>query len=99
MPPDRKLEDHEIGFPEPGDFPAYVVGKRAARAGIGAAVLPCYLADGDPELERGGDRIDALATDLWLLTHPDLPDTTRIRAFSSFVATSVDALHARLAGA
>ncbi|WP_105133038.1 LysR family transcriptional regulator [Burkholderia sp. BE12] len=71
----------------------------AARAGIGAAVLPCYLADGDPDLVRIGGRIDALATDLWLLTHTDLRDTARIRAFSSFVATSIDALHTRLAGA
>ncbi|KWF16661.1 LysR family transcriptional regulator [Burkholderia pseudomultivorans] len=70
----------------------------AARAGIGAAVLPCYLADGDRDLVRIGERIDELATDLWLLTHPDLRDTARIRAFLSFVATAVDALQARLAG-
>ncbi|WP_323120482.1 LysR family transcriptional regulator [Burkholderia alba] len=71
----------------------------AARAGIGAAVLPCYLADGDRDLVRIGDRIDVLATDLWLLTHPDLRDTARVRALSSFVATSIDTLQARLAGA
>ncbi|ALV61001.1 LysR family transcriptional regulator [Burkholderia cenocepacia] len=70
----------------------------AARAGIGAAVLPCYLADDERDLVRLGGRIDELATDLWLLTHPDLRDTARIRAFSSFVATSIEALHARLAG-
>ncbi|MEC4771409.1 LysR family transcriptional regulator [Burkholderia cenocepacia] len=70
----------------------------AARAGIGAAVLPCYLADGERDLVRLGGRIDELATDLWLLTHPDLRATARIRAFSSFVATSVNALSARLAG-
>lgn len=71
----------------------------AAREGLGAAVLPCYLVDGDRDLVRIGGRIDALATDLWMLTHPDLRKTARIRAFSSFVAASIDTLQARLAGA
>jgi len=77
-----------------------VLGMRAAvRAGTGLAVLPCYLADGDPELVRHGEPIAALATDLWLLTHPDLRKTARIRAFSEFVADAVKTRHGRLAGA
>ncbi|MGQ3486920.1 LysR family transcriptional regulator [Roseovarius pacificus] len=50
------------------------------RSGIGVAVLPCYLADADTDLVRLGDPIEDVAVDLWLLTHPDLRDTARIRA-------------------
>jgi molybdate transport repressor ModE-like protein len=52
----------------------------AARAGLGLAVLPCFLADGDPRLQRISGPLPELATELWLLTHPDLQRTARIRA-------------------
>jgi DNA-binding transcriptional LysR family regulator len=52
----------------------------AARAGLGLAVLPCFLADGDPRLQRVGEPLSELETELWLLTHPDLQRTARIRA-------------------
>ena len=52
----------------------------AARAGLGLAVLPCFLGDGDPRLQRVGEPLPELATELWLLTHPDLQRTARIRA-------------------
>ncbi|MCE8016562.1 LysR family transcriptional regulator [Halomonas sp. MCCC 1A17488] len=58
----------------------------AARDGLGRAVLPCYLADAEPTLTRLGEPIPELATDLWLLTHPDLRRVVRIRAFMAFVA-------------
>lgn len=51
----------------------------AARNGIGAAVLPCYLAAGCVDLARFGDGLPELDTDLWLVTHPDLRQTERIR--------------------
>lgn len=52
----------------------------AARAGLGLAVLPCFLADGDPRLQRVGEPLGELETELWLLTHPELQRTARIRA-------------------
>lgn len=70
----------------------------AVRAGIGIAVLPCYLCDGDPALARVAPPIPALATDLWLLTHPDLRRVARIRAFLEGVAAAVRARRGRLAG-
>ncbi|MGR2738064.1 LysR family transcriptional regulator [Billgrantia sp. Q4P2] len=70
----------------------------AARDGLGRAVLPCYLADAEPALTRIGEPIPALATELWLLTHPDLRRVTRIRAFMAYVAEAVKASEYRLAG-
>lgn len=52
----------------------------AVRSGIGVAVLPCYLADRHINLARIGNPIDDVAVDLWLLTHPDLRRTARVRA-------------------
>ncbi|GHB06561.1 LysR family transcriptional regulator [Modicisalibacter luteus] len=71
-----------------------VLGMRAAvRSGAGKAILPCYLADDEPGMARLSDPIEAMATDLWLLTHPDLRGTLRIRLFFDHIAHAVaDAL-------
>ncbi|MDI5986546.1 LysR family transcriptional regulator [Halomonas sp. M4R5S39] len=61
----------------------------ATRDGLGRAVLPCYLADAEPALTRLGEPIPELATELWLLTHPDLRRVARIRAFMAFVAEAL----------
>jgi DNA-binding transcriptional LysR family regulator len=52
----------------------------AARAGLGLALLPCYVGDPEPGLARVGAPIAALESALWLLTHPDLRRVARIRA-------------------
>lgn len=70
----------------------------AAAEGAGLAVLPCYLGDGDTRLARIGERIDALAIDLWLLTHADLRRTARVRALLDFVAEALKRQRHRLAG-
>lgn len=53
----------------------------AARAGLGVAPLPCYLGDSDPGLVRLEGPVAAMAATLWVLVHPDLRRTARIRAF------------------
>ena len=58
----------------------------AAKAGLGLSVLPCYLAENDEQLVRVGKQIPSMATDLWMLTHPDLRKTERIRIFLDHVA-------------
>ncbi|MEC9481824.1 MAG: LysR family transcriptional regulator [Halomonas sp.] len=70
----------------------------AIKSGLGRGVLPCYLADHEPELRRLDKPIPELATDLWLLTHPDLRRTARILAFFDFVALSLAAQQACLLG-
>jgi DNA-binding transcriptional LysR family regulator len=58
----------------------------AAKAGIGLALLPCYLGDGDPELVRARpDPLPELAGELWIVTHADLKRTARVRAFFDVV--------------
>ncbi|MCW2239712.1 LysR family transcriptional regulator [Azospirillum canadense] len=58
----------------------------AVRAGLGLAMLPCFLADLDPALRRVGPLMPEMETGLWLLTHPDLRKVARVRTFLDFMA-------------
>ena len=61
-----------------------------ARAGLGLVVLPCYMGDTDPGLRRVvPDPADEHLMDLWVLTHPDLRRTARVRAVTEFIADAV----------
>jgi len=58
----------------------------AVKAGMGIAMLPCFLADTVPTLER----LELMTSesscgDLWILTHEDLRATARVRAFIDFM--------------
>lgn len=53
----------------------------AAAAGIGLAVLPCFIGSITPGLVRLAGPLGDLDSSLWLLTHPDLRTTARVRAF------------------
>jgi len=64
---------------------------RAAAAGLGVALLPCYLGDSSPDLQRIREPIAEATTDLWLLTHEDLRKTARVRALLDFLADQLGA--------
>ena len=68
----------------------------AVRDGAGLAALPCYLADDDEQLVRLGEPLPDLSTDIWVLTHPDLRGTVRIREFMNFVGEAVGQRSVRL---
>lgn len=65
----------------------------AVASGMGLGILPCYFADNDARLQRIGNPIDALASDLWFLTHAELRHTARMRALSDHLASRFKALH------
>jgi DNA-binding transcriptional LysR family regulator len=75
----------------------------AARAGIGLAVLPCYLGDPEPDLARVlPNPVAKLGTELWIVTHKDLRRTARVRAFFELVGEGLacerDLFAGKLAG-
>ncbi len=87
----------------PGIQPRYRVNSmlvimEAVRAGAGLAVLPCLLGDSSPDLVRVGGILPELATGLWLLTHPDLRRSARIRTFLGFLAERIGQERAHLEG-
>jgi len=53
----------------------------AAENGMGLALLPHYLGDSSPLLQRLEVDTEELTTGLWLLTHPDLARSARVNAF------------------
>jgi DNA-binding transcriptional LysR family regulator len=61
----------------------------AVEAGIGIGHLPCFVADTRPGLVRLALPAPELADDLWLLTHPDLRQSPRVRVFLDFLAGEI----------
>src|SRR5204863_8239872 len=53
----------------------------AIRAGTGRGVIPCYIGDGHPLLERLTPPIPELAATYWMTVHRDLPRAACVRAF------------------
>ncbi len=58
----------------------------AIEAGIGIGFAPCFIADRRPGLVRLAAPDPGFSADLWLLTHPDLRHSPRVRLFLDFVA-------------
>ncbi|NUT16121.1 MAG: LysR family transcriptional regulator [Cupriavidus sp.] len=57
----------------------------AVRHGMGAGMLLCLLANDDPALVRLAPPDTAMDTDLWVLTHPDLRHSARVRVLGDFL--------------
>jgi DNA-binding transcriptional LysR family regulator len=53
---------------------------RACAQGLGLAVLPCFLGDSNAQLRRAEQPVPELASELWVLTHPDLRATARVKS-------------------
>jgi DNA-binding transcriptional LysR family regulator len=70
----------------------------AIRSRMGLAVMPCYLADEDPDIVQLTDPIPELEYGLWFLMHPDLRGVVRIHALMDFLTEAVRAQKNRLAG-
>ena len=59
----------------------------ACKAGMGIAILPCLMADNDPDLIRLLPPEQVISVELWLVVHRDLVRTARVRAVIDFLAT------------
>lgn len=62
----------------------------AAKSGIGLALLPCYLGDGEDGIARALiNPIPELEGELWIVTHVDLRRTARVRAFFDIIGAGL----------
>jgi DNA-binding transcriptional LysR family regulator len=61
----------------------------AAAAGVGMALLPCYIGATSPGLAQLSPPLPELEGELWLVTHPDLRNTARVRAFLDFCGAAI----------
>jgi len=72
--------------------------RAAIRAGFGVGAQACFVARHDPELVRVLPAIEA-RLEIWLVTHPGLRRTARIRALYDFLAERLAAARPLLAAA
>jgi DNA-binding transcriptional LysR family regulator len=70
----------------------------AAQAGLGRAVLPCYLADAEPGLERLSGPVPVVTRELWLVLPGAVTAVPRIRAVADWLAEALAADRALLEG-
>lgn len=61
----------------------------AIRAGMGLGLLPCFVGEQEPTLRRVPTRGEEPGWSLWVLSHPDLRRTARVRRFREFVAAAL----------
>lgn len=56
----------------------------ACEAGLGRALLPCYLADASPLVRRISAPLPQVRADLWFATHPDLRRSAKVKLLREF---------------
>lgn len=70
----------------------------AAAAGIGLAVLPCFIGAATPGLIPLFGPLPDMDASLWLVTHPDIKSTARVRAFMDFMGRELTRRRALIEG-
>jgi DNA-binding transcriptional LysR family regulator len=70
----------------------------AVRAGIGVGLLPCYVGDTDPLLERITPPVTELGAEYWVIVHRDLRRAARVRAVIDWIRRVFDERRDELAG-
>lgn len=61
----------------------------AAKQHMGVILLPCFMGDNEKGLVRVTNPIVEMANELWILTHPDLRHTARVRALMTYIYESL----------
>lgn len=79
-------------------FSGLLMVRSACAQGLGLAVLPCFLGDADPHLVRMGEPVVACDSELWLLSHPELRETVRVKALRQWLMKALSARADLLAG-
>jgi DNA-binding transcriptional LysR family regulator len=73
----------------------------AIRAGAGCGILPCFVGDRDPLLERVTPPVDEIAAEYWVIVHRDLRRALCVRAVIDWIKALFeehrDALSGKLA--
>jgi DNA-binding transcriptional LysR family regulator len=70
----------------------------AIRSGSGKGILPCYVGDSDPLLERLTSPIPEIAADYWVIVHRDLRRAVCVRAVMDWVRAAFAEQRDALAG-
>jgi DNA-binding transcriptional LysR family regulator len=77
------------------DMPMHLT---AIRAGAGRGILPCFIADDDPLLERVAAPVPETSCEYWLIVHRDLRRAACVRAIMDWVQSLFRSERDHLAG-
>ncbi|TDU31725.1 LysR family transcriptional regulator [Panacagrimonas perspica] len=72
--------------------------RAAVVEGVGVGVLPCFIGDADVRLERVPGTYAPTDMHLWVLAHPDLRRSARVRAFLQFFGERLQGERDRILG-
>lgn len=81
-----------------GSFESMEVLIEAAHAGLGLVMLPTYVGDAEPRLQRLTKPDLRYVADFWLLSHADLRDNARVRAARDCIAAALTSCMALFRG-
>ncbi|MFP2909266.1 hypothetical protein ACLESD_30335, partial [Pyxidicoccus sp. 3LFB2] len=70
----------------------------ATGAGVGLGLMPCFQGDTTPGLRRVLPPVAALRRDIWLVVHPDLQQSARVRAVLGFLSEVIQRDRPLMAG-
>ncbi len=91
--------EENVGFDRVGLRIDTVLGiAEAVAAGAGLAILPCFIAKTVPQIEAITDEVINFGFGIWILTHPDIRNTARVRAFMDFAGNEIARLRQQIEG-
>lgn len=97
--PQLKMLDKMIGAPNIVFRTTSVTGQaNAAAAGLGLALLPCFVGDAMPSLTTVLPREVSIIRDLWLTVHADLTDLPHVKRLAEFLKSLVASERESLVG-
>jgi DNA-binding transcriptional LysR family regulator len=70
----------------------------ALKAGLGVAMLPCFIGDAESELKRCLPPVGELNSETWLILRENLRHTPHVRTFTDFFAAYVQSLRPQFVG-
>lgn len=70
----------------------------AIKADLGVSILPCFMGDAEPQLERFCEPNPAYDLGLWILLHPDLRRTARVLSFRDHMISAINEKQALFEG-
>lgn len=88
-------------FPElsvRGEFVSMLTQFAACKAGMGLAMLPCFMGDREPQVVRLAEGKLTPRLDVWVLTHRDVRSSARIRIFTAFLCDAIASKRGLLEG-
>jgi len=68
------------------------------KTGVGVAMLPSHIGDAEADLVRLFGPLKGIASGIYLVAHPDLHKTPRVRAFFDFMIAEIERFRPMLAG-